>query len=201
MCSRLPSSAREVTHSSSRIRPYSAAFRSPISTRRSDASARSPLPAPRLAPSHTYLKVGVERGEREHLHVARVAGDGHCRMEAPQPGHIAATSRPRLGHIMATSRLHVGYILALAISAASPRHLGGVSASAPSRFRSLAPLPRRVKGQGIDGSPLASRVSGTEWSWAGIPGLAFRPGGELITPWGQAGVRSRKRKAAGRVSS
>ena len=43
---------------------------------------------------------------------------------------------------------------------------------------------RRVKGQGIDGSPLASRVSGTEWSWANIPGLAFHPGGELKTPWG-----------------
>lgn len=36
----------------------------------------------------------------------------------------------------------------------------------------------------VAASPLASRVSGTRWTWGGVDGFEFRPGGELVTPWG-----------------
>mmetsp|Transcript_37979 Transcript_37979/g.113665 ORF Transcript_37979/g.113665 Transcript_37979/m.113665 type:complete len:146 (+) Transcript_37979:428-865(+) len=43
---------------------------------------------------------------------------------------------------------------------------------------------RRNKGDGISGSAMAAKVVGSQWSWAGVSGLAFLPGGELKTPWG-----------------
>ena len=42
---------------------------------------------------------------------------------------------------------------------------------------------RRNKGDGIAGSALASKVLNTRWKWATIPGLEFKAGGELKTPW------------------
>ena len=46
---------------------------------------------------------------------------------------------------------------------------------------------RRVKGEGISSSPLASKVVGTRWSWSGIDALEFKAAGELVTPWGSGG--------------
>ena len=43
---------------------------------------------------------------------------------------------------------------------------------------------RRNKGDGLAGSKMAARGTGTEWEWAGVAGLAFQPGGHLKTPWG-----------------
>ena len=44
---------------------------------------------------------------------------------------------------------------------------------------------RRVAGDGVSSSPVAQGMVGTSWTWAGIKGLEFHRGGQLVTPWGK----------------
>jgi len=44
---------------------------------------------------------------------------------------------------------------------------------------------KRSAGDGIRGSDLAKRITGTSWTWSGIKSLTFGEGGALTTPWGQ----------------
>ena len=37
----------------------------------------------------------------------------------------------------------------------------------------------------VEASAVARAVSGTKWKWGGVPGFEFKPGGVLVTPWGQ----------------